>query len=531
MAVALLFVLGLGSRLWVIARTDVAARDSIGFIRYALRLEREPLMAVLRDSEHPPIYPATVMLVSWPVRAVCGNSDCDTMVLSCQLASVLMTALSIFPLVLLGRELGGRRAAWIAVGLILTLPAWLRLTSDGLSEGTFLFWLATALWLGCRGVRKPGPVVFAGCGLAAGIAYLARPEGAEVVAAVGVVLLARQSFATVRQPWTRVGVQAAALATGLLIFVGPYAAVIGGLSNKNSVRGTIGAPINDPDGLLPQYGSAATRGVLAAWFHESGGLSPRWVWAARSLALETGRAFQYVGLGLAIVGLFVLRPRMGAGPAWAVLAVLVAAHTIVLCRMASLSGYLSERHTLLFVIAGSFPAAAAIVWCGRFLPRISSGYVTAGLAAAGMLLASPALVKPLHSNRAGHKAAGKWLARTIQENDAILDPFDWAEFYAGRLEAKTTTEKPERLFVILEQNENPHSRLSHLGGAKVCAKLGSPVYQWPEKVALAKAEVIVYEVPGSKCPDPTTFDRPLPYRVGLKAASATAAIPTTAPGG
>jgi hypothetical protein len=527
----LLFALGLGLRLWVIERTDVAARDSIGFIRYALRLEREPLTEVLRDSEHPPIYPATVMLVSWPVRAFRGDSGCDTMVLSCQLASALMTVLSIVPLVLLGRELGSRSMAWIAVGLILCLPAWLRLTSDGLSEGTFLFWLSTALWLGCRGARKPGIVVLAACGMAAGVAYLTRPEGAEVVAAVGVILVARQSFANNRQPWRRLGTQAGALGAGLLVFLGPYAAAIGSLSNKNSVRGTIGAPINDPNGLLPQYGAAGTGPLLAAWFHESGGANPRWVWAARSLAFETGRAFQYLGVGLAMLGLFVLRPRSAARPAWAVLAVLVSAHAVVLCRMASLSGYLSERHTLFFVISGSFPAAAAIIWCGRFVTRVSAGYVTAGLVAAGLLIASPALIKPLHYNRAGHKAAGEWLAHTIHENDAILDPFDWAEFYAGRLEAKATTIKPDRLFVILEQNENPHSRLSHLQGAKVCAKLGAPVYHWPESAAVEKAEVIIYEVPGAKCPDPTSFDRPLPYRVGLKASNATAAVPSIAQDG
>src|SRR5205823_7409889 len=143
-----LLAAGLGLRLWVIARTEVAARDSVGFIRYALRLEREPLLTVLKEGEQPPGYPAVVMLVSWPVRAWRGDSSCDTMVLSCQLASALMAVLSIVPTVLLGRELGGRRVGWLAAGLFLCLPAWLRLTSDGLSEGTYLFWLAAALWLG-----------------------------------------------------------------------------------------------------------------------------------------------------------------------------------------------------------------------------------------------------------------------------------------------------------------------------------------------------------------------------------------------
>src|SRR5207237_7284429 len=117
---------------------------------------------------------------------------------------------------------------------------------------TYLFWLAMALWLGVRGLRRPGVGVFAACGLAAGAAYLTRPEGLEVVVAVGAVLFGQQFVAPVRQPWRRVFPQAAALICGLLVFLGPYAMIIDGLSNKNTVRGTIGEPVNDPNGLLPQ---------------------------------------------------------------------------------------------------------------------------------------------------------------------------------------------------------------------------------------------------------------------------------------
>ena len=59
-----ILALGLVLRLWVIARAEVAARDSIGFIRYAVRFEHETLTDILRTSEHPPGYPLAVLLVS-----------------------------------------------------------------------------------------------------------------------------------------------------------------------------------------------------------------------------------------------------------------------------------------------------------------------------------------------------------------------------------------------------------------------------------------------------------------------------------
>ena len=40
---------------------------------------------------------------------------------------------------------------------------------------------------------------------------------------------------------------------------------------------------------------------------------------------------------------------------------------LILCRMASLSGYLSERHVLIFVLAGCIPAGAALLWLGNRL--------------------------------------------------------------------------------------------------------------------------------------------------------------------
>ena len=55
-ACTLLIAIGFGLHAWVIARTEVAARDSIGFIRTALRFENEPWIEVVRSSEQPPGY-------------------------------------------------------------------------------------------------------------------------------------------------------------------------------------------------------------------------------------------------------------------------------------------------------------------------------------------------------------------------------------------------------------------------------------------------------------------------------------------
>ena len=53
---------------WLIYNTEVAARDSIGYIRYALRFEEKAWAEVLRSFDQHPGYPLAIWLVSLPVR-------------------------------------------------------------------------------------------------------------------------------------------------------------------------------------------------------------------------------------------------------------------------------------------------------------------------------------------------------------------------------------------------------------------------------------------------------------------------------
>ena len=78
---ALLLALVLPLRMWLICDTEVAARDSIGFIRYALQFENKSWQAVLLGNHQHPGYPLAVWAVSQPVRAI-GGTDALTMRIS-----------------------------------------------------------------------------------------------------------------------------------------------------------------------------------------------------------------------------------------------------------------------------------------------------------------------------------------------------------------------------------------------------------------------------------------------------------------
>src|SRR3954471_18327983 len=83
----LLLALTVALRVWLLCHTEVAARDSIGFIRYALQFETQPWNEVVHQNHQHPGYPFTVLAVSWPVRQFVAKPDVIRMQLSAQLAS------------------------------------------------------------------------------------------------------------------------------------------------------------------------------------------------------------------------------------------------------------------------------------------------------------------------------------------------------------------------------------------------------------------------------------------------------------
>ncbi len=107
-------------------------------------------LKVIEKAEHPPGYYVSVLLVSYPVRAIMGGTTCDSMVMSTQVASVLAALLLTFPMYYLGRMLFDRQTAFVATLLFQTLPVWTAITSDGLSDGLFLLVAVNTLWLGAH---------------------------------------------------------------------------------------------------------------------------------------------------------------------------------------------------------------------------------------------------------------------------------------------------------------------------------------------------------------------------------------------
>jgi hypothetical protein len=511
---------------WLIAHTALTARDSLGFARLALCFENpgnapphengrpKNTLDHIRAAEHPPGYPLAVWAADAALKHIVTKPAPERALLATQVANAVAATLLVIPAYLIGRMLFGRNVGFAAALLFQVLPVPARVTSDGLTEGVYLFATATAVMFGVRAVRVPRVSGFLLCGLATGVSYLVRPEGLLVGAGPGAVAL----WLGLTRAWPREQAfgRLVALCIGVALVSVPYMAVIGKLTNK-----TTGNYLTDPGAPGPIIRGGGTSKLAATgpalfaewWNEERDAGTPRPLWAAQAVAKEMSKSANYVIWPLALFALLALRRRFTAEAALWVPLVVVGCNVALLVYLATRAGYVSERHTMLLTFlacqfaAAGLPLLAAAV--GQVLPgveRLGVRVTAAGLLAGLVLSSVPFALKPMHQHREAHRRAGEWLATRVTDNDGLLDPYCWAEWYAGRTLYRTSwNPKPSRnTYVVLERDDTEYStkegdrhvRLPELATAKAVSKqpTGRIVYQWPEDVPREQAAIFVYKL-------------------------------------
>lgn len=510
---------------WLIAHTALTARDSLGFARLALCFETpsaapphengrpKNTLDHIRAAEHPPGFPLAVWATDAVLRHLTDKPTPERALLATQLANALAATLLVIPTYLIGRMLFGRNTGFAAALLFQVLPVPAKITSDGLTEGVYLLATASAIVLGVRAVRRPQISGFLLCGLATGASYLVRPEGLMVAAGPGAVAL----WLGLTRRWPRDAAlgRLTALAIGVALVSVPYMAVIGKLTNKTS-----GQEMMNPSGPsrpiifdIRNQGNtqrATTGAVLfAEWWNDArdSGQS-RELWAVRAVAKEMSKTSNYVVWPLAVFALLALRRRFATEPALWVPVVLIACNIALLVYLAARVGYVSERHTMLLTLLACQFAAAGLpllaAGIGQLLPRVERlgiRVTAAGLLVALVASALPFALKSMHANREAHRRAGEWLAPRATDGDGLVDPYCWAEWYAGRTLYRTSWNPPvsRNTYIVLENEKvkgSPHSRLPELPGAKELTKHPTSriVYQWPEDVPVEQAQIYVYKL-------------------------------------
>jgi hypothetical protein len=298
-----------------------------------------------------------------------------------------------------------------------------------------------------------------------------------------------------RRPWGQVLLGGACLTAGAAAVGGPFAWTIGGLTTKPTANDLLQHLTQPP----PAPAARGTGPVLAVWFpDEASPPSRRLWWGLGALLAVLSRGFCHFYWLPALLGLWWFRDRWRQAPIAWVMALLCLGLAVLLYRVAQLKGYLSDRHTLLILLCGSYYSAAGLA---RMAGCLARGPWSGTLLAASLLAPLPRTLEPLHADRVVFRTAGRWLADHTLPGDEVLDPYRWAYYYAGCVftegQEPSPAGRPPACYLVLDQSPNKKTHLEEHRGAEYMARhFGRLIETWRQPFGSTWTEVGVYELSG-----------------------------------
>ena len=237
-----LLAIAAGLLISMAVRADLIFADGLRYIDQASRISRGAVSdGLFRSIDHPG-YPLAIAAV----HAVLGGEGPGAWQGAAQAAAVLAGVLLVIPLYLVTAELFGPRIAWLGCLLVYLAPIPCRVMADALSESTFLLFWTWGLWAAIRFLKEGSlrwlPLLVC-CGV---LAYLTRPEGMLLPAALVATLLMMPLFPATRLSWRRWGPAFGFLVIAPLCVVGPYVVAKGGLGTKPALARVLGMAAQAP---------------------------------------------------------------------------------------------------------------------------------------------------------------------------------------------------------------------------------------------------------------------------------------------
>src|SRR4051794_33017849 len=215
-----------------ISRTILPAQDGLKFIRAARQFHVESAADVIRGNDQHPLYPGLVALAEPILGAFAGHGP-DTWRIAAQAVAATASIVLLVPLYGLARGLFDDRIAALSALVFVLLPLPFEVGHDTLSDSLGLLAILTTLRLGASAIATGDRRAYLGCGLAAGVGYLARPEVALAPIAVGIALVAARWDPAVLR---RRALELSTMGLAFLTLVGGYALVKGEVSEKLAMR-------------------------------------------------------------------------------------------------------------------------------------------------------------------------------------------------------------------------------------------------------------------------------------------------------
>ncbi len=398
-------------------RTPAMFNDGPVFIELGRAMAAGDWTTALGYDQHPG-YSFLTMLV----QGVSGDWVAAAVVVS--IVSGVAAVLFLYALL---HDAFDRRVAWVGGLLLAAHPHAVAYSADVQSDGLYLAAFVGALALLWRALDRRSSRFAVAAGLAAGAAYLVRPEGAGVVL-IGLGLVGLE-LARRRWPFPSAARWVVALGLGAALAMAPYATLLSvrngtlTFSQKKSIERLLG--VGDIQRWMGLSVVPAPDGPDAS--------------ALSELTQNTLSSARYQIALLALLGVIALRGRPGLRGRFVLVS--LGLYSLVLYALIREAGYVSRRHTLPLAVLMLGYAAVGVPVLGHWILRagqaaarshrpigVGAALVAGLVVALGLELGKG--LRPHRLNAVSERRAAEWLRETSTSGAAVAAGKHRIAFYA-----------------------------------------------------------------------------------------------------
>lgn len=509
---AIVLVLAVAARVYLIATTVVVARDGVTFIQYAKGLAADPIAEIRAQDQHPG-YPAILLATHRLIGQWLGADPVDQWPLAGQIAAAVFSLGAVLAAYAIGAWVWSVRVGLITALFMGMLPRLCQVSSDALSDAPHLTFYLWGLAFLIRALKTEWFGWLLAASACSACAFLIRPEGGSVlVVGVAVVLVQRRATA-----WSWRGRVMAVVAMGVVFFAvaGPYMAASGRVVKKKNVFELFGLD-EAVEAAVPHRAITADPQVRP--LHRADTPLPLPVF----LLYHWIRACRVVYFVLAIPALFIgsrARPREALPIAFA-----GGLHLILLTALQTSFGYLSLRHMMVLAALTLPFSAVTFVWLvelavARFASearqdRLRVRVLATVLGAACAIGPTVPYILRTIGGDSGHLvAAGRWLRAHSEPGQLVMTTRTRLAYYADRprlympdtaelgdLAQAVAGNRPDYVALDASRVTAPHRNPAFFEQLGESA-LGGSLQKIYESPGLGR-DVVIYRVRGTKtsCP-------------------------------
>lgn len=483
--IAILLAIALVIGVYLIATTVLIAKDGTLHIECARQIADNPVEAV-RNMTPCPGYPFLIYLMHKVTGLFNDTESIQGWIISAQAVSLLSKVIASVALYFVGSYFVGPRISFWGVLILSILPDSAKFGSDALTEWPHLMFLTTGFLLLLLGAQYHKNWMFGWAGIIAGLGYLVRSEGCQLILYGSAWLI----FNLVRPQGK---MKRAKAARALILLLAGFAVIaIPYMQSKGYV-------FPDDQGMwkLPaflsfsndSYSPIINANICLA------GLSIKRVIGNETLITNMCETLMYYFVPALLIGCYYYFRKQSKTLEQTFFAAAFIILNIAMLYWQS-SRSLSRRHTLALVVFTIFyiPIGLHTIahWLSERSPKNNVGMQKNRqhwffvLLVIGMAICLPKLLRPMRIDKQGYLDAAMWLKKNTKPEDIIAVPDKRIAFYAERKGLMYDKNVPKEVkYIVKIANGGEKPKVSLAVQEKCSAWIGRQ-----EK----RKRVIIYEV-------------------------------------